>query len=343
MPRIVRFDHVSTYTNDDLNIHHDAAGKVTVGQATPIDITVHNTGDVEPGVHVRLYWCGPNAGAPALARTYLSSGLFPAPDAAGVPLQMPPIGGSSTTGVIWTPDPAILGTTTQAHGCLFAQLSIDAIPLAGYPDPETHPDDWNPNSPLNAQHNIELVQAAKGTKSVKFAIGVGHPFSKEIATTLRVTPIRLGDTQLLQALKAKKKFAKVVRQARLVEPATPTLVMGAERLIAQNIPVLAAPKGKRVLKAAPALPPALRLGHTGLLTDAVAKMLANSRVAANHKLALIPNELRQAIVEIPIPRNAQKGDLIGAVVVNEATTAVGKARPAKPQLIGGVAVVVQIV
>jgi hypothetical protein len=346
MPRNVTFNHITTYTNEDLNIHHDAAGAVTAGVPVDIDITLHNPGgDVNAPVHVRLYWCGPNAGAPAQAQTPICDQLNPPVPLEGVPITVHldnaahPNGDTSAT-VSWTPSASILGTAASAHGCLFAQLQLDEI----FPDYPlvSNPADWDPTHTLNAQHNLELVQVSKGTKSLKFAFGVGQPTDKIVPAKLRVEALSADDLQFVQVLRANAVTAKAIKRGRLVAPGGVSLTLGLERVIARELP-LAASANKRS-KGNVRLVPAIRLGHTGTLSDAIAKALAASRAASIHKLELLPGELRQAIVEITIPRSAKKGDILGAVVLNETIpTRTRNGKIGATRLIGSVGVAVQIV
>lgn len=345
MPRNVTFNHISTYANDDINIHHDATGAITAGAPVDIDITLHNPGgDIDAPVHVRLYWCGPNAGAPSQAQTPIFDQLNPPVTIEGVPMTVFPDNATHPNGdthrtVSWTPSTSILGTAASAHGCLFAQVQLDEI----FPDYPlvSNPSDWDPTHALNAQHNLELVQAAVGTKSVKFAIGVGQPTLKVAPARLRIEALAAEDVIFGKVLRANPITAKALKRGKLGVPAGVSLTMGVERVIARGLPPQAPPKKG---KTQPLLQPAIRLGHLGTISEVIAKDLAAGRAAQNHKLDLNPGELRQAIVEVAIPPRTPKGAILGAVVTNETIPAAGRTgKKPLPRLIGAVAIAVQIV
>jgi hypothetical protein len=303
MPPDIHFDHSSIYFNTGLM----PAGPFQVGTTTDITISLLNDGDETGSVDVKLFFGGPTAGSPAGTHLDIVPQLVP-PNNAHIWFDVDPGVGSKT--VNWTPQasdfPSSLGPSV--HGCLFAQTVVDPIAPA-YPGDASALGNWDPHYKLCAQHNIDVVTvaASPSPKPFSYAFGVGHGLGKAVNAELRVEKIAGDDPAFLNFLRPVRKAWKMPEKGQMLTAADQGLTLGVERLWVR----------KTNEKARADKSPRLQLGHTGILSAAVAKQLAVGKRAKTLKLPLGPGEFRQAIVDITPPRGAKRGDVFAVGVANQ--------------------------
>jgi hypothetical protein len=338
MPPSIHFDHSSVpYLNTALL----PSGPFKVGQATDIAISLLNDGDVADAAKILLWWSGPNAGSPQGTHMDLVSQLA-LPFTGNVTMTVAQKTGSNPgTGqvtVSWTPRAADFPSSMGAsiHGCLFAQAEVQPIAIPPYPGDFTADNNWDPSYRLCAQHNIDVVTVSppppspKPTKSIQYALGVGHGLTTTVDALVSVERIPGDDPAFIRYLDPLRKALRMNGAGRVLRAADAGLTLGSERLLVPQ---------KRDGKVS------VRLGHTGELSPAEAKKLTGGKRTKSLKLSLAAGELRQAIVDITPPKGAKRGDCFAVNIVNEVAPAPTTARTkkAKPRrILGALTLIVQI-
>jgi len=333
--------HSSPVANEDLRIACDAEGKIAVGgPGTPITVRLHNDSTETGHVEVHLYWCEPNLGTPSAFRRKLHrSGV----DSELMILPNTQVGGAPPGGVtdvelglIWTPTANTLGTMSAAHGCLFAQVEVEPIVIV-WEAGDYDPSNWDPDYRLNAQQNIYWVNVPQGTREVKFGFGAGHTQNTPQNTKVRVNSDSIDSTALASYL-AGANFGGALPGLGTLHLATDALVIeGAECIVASEPLVV----GQQVASDLfPDNRPPIRLGNVGVISDSMADDLALGAPAPWQTMTILPNMLRQVILDIPIPDSAAPNDVVAASIVHETRWRYVRT---PPKTIGSSIVVVRIV
>ncbi|MEP6653705.1 MAG: hypothetical protein ABJA82_10120 [Myxococcales bacterium] len=235
-------------------------------------------------------------------------------------------------GAIFTSSPG----GSAVHMCLFAQVRFTAVGGG-----TSYPNDSDPNTAQNAQHNIDVVDIVYPLKKRSdarqfFAFGIANPFPKKLDTEIITTLIGPESPDREMMMAASRRLAKLIGGDRLRVPEAAAMALGKERLLATHqFPLQTASDKASLERATRAV---RRFGHTGEVPRDTFEQLKDSAVRPKHQVELLPGEVRQGLIDISLPPKANPGDVF-VVDVRHQT----KSKGGRGKLIGGLVVVFRVV
>jgi|GEM_PF-2453983 len=351
-----------------LDIDPGTTGALHMGTLYSSKVTVHNSGMQPWPATVKLWVCPP--GTNVIAGTAFplgeanTSGNVPACTGANDGTTSGAGSLANAWSVLW--DPASVPNLTASpgntvHMCLFAQVRYDGGLLGT--TATSYPTNSDPNTPQNAQHNIDVIDAIYPFKrrfggERFFGFGIVNATERELAGQVASYPVTLEDEKSYPWLFRNRRFAKLLQRGKLRPLASAGLVLGKERIIVS-----------RKFEDEPPRPEPRReerdkehhhgwrrrchaLGNTGLIDRETFLLLAEGKENKKRSVALIPGEVRQGMIHLVPPPNARPGDLFVTDIRHEvaavsrggkAKTGRGKTAPTKPpKTIGGLVVIVRV-
>lgn len=355
------------YASQDID--PGATGPLHMGTLYTTKVTVHNSGMQAAPATVKLWVCPP--GTNVIAGTAFLLGE------ANTSSDVPACAGTNdgtTSGarslanawnVLW--DPASIPNLTASagntvHMCLFAQVRYDGSLLGT--TATAYPTNSDPNTPQNAQHNIDVIDAIYPFKKRFggerfFGFGIVNATERELAGQIAAYPVTLEDEKNYPWLFRNPRFAKLLQGGRLREPTSASLVLGKERIIVprkfeEGQPQKRAGGNDDATRVQGERDGRYRrchmLGNTGVIDRETFLLLAEGKENKKRSVGLVPGEVRQGMIHVVPPSNAKPGDLFVVDIRHEvaagskgAKAKAGKAKAAAtkpPKTIGGLVVIV---
>ena len=354
-----------------LDIDPGTTGPLHMGTFYTTKVTVHNSGMQAAPATVKLWVCPP--GTNVIAGTAYE--LAEANTSSDVPACTGTNDGTTSGAqslanawsVLWTPS-SIPNLTASpgntVHMCLFAQVRYDGSLLGT--TATAYPTNSDPNTPQNAQHNIDVIDAIypfKGRFGGErfFGFGIVNATERELTGQIAAYPVTLEDEKSYPWLFRNPRFAKLLQGGRLRELTSAGLVLGKERIIVPRRFEEDQPRKPGAGKDAPAPSqgePDRRfrrchmLGNTGVVDRETFLLLAEGKENRKRPVGLVPGEVRQGMIHLVPPTNAKPGDLFVVDIRHEVTAGskaarakAGKAKAAAtkpPKTIGGLVVIVRV-
>lgn len=346
------------------DIDPGTAGPLHMGTPYPTKVTVHNSGMQTAPATVRLWVCPP--GTNVIAGTAFLLGeantSFDVPACTGTNDGTKSGAQSLANGwkVLW--DPASIPNLTASpgntvHMCLFAQVRYDGSVLGT--TATAYPTNSDPNTPQNAQHNIDVIDAIypfKGRFGGErfFGFGIVNATERELAGQVAAYPVVLEDEQRYPWLFNNPRFAKLLHGGRLRPLNSAGLVLGKERIIVPRKFEDEGPKKRDDEKRDDARRHRRchTLANTGVIDREMFSLLAEGKENKKRSVSLIPGEVRQGMIHLVPPSNAKPGDVFVVDIRHEIPASAkpaksGKASKTKvaakpPKTIGGLVVIVRV-
>jgi len=339
-----------------------------MGTLYPTKVTVHNSGMQPAPATVKLWVCPP--GTNVIAGTAFPLGE--ANTASDVPACTGTNNGTTSGAgslanawtVVW--DPASVPNLTASpgntvHMCLFAQVRYDGSLLGS--TATAYPTNSDPNTPQNAQHNIDVIDAVYPFKrrfggERFFGFGIVNATERELLGQIASYPVTLEDEKSYPWLFRNPRFARLLEGGKLRAPTSAGLVLGRERIIVprkfdDEAPPKRDPRGGEQDKGQDYRRHRRchTLGNTGVLDRETFSLLAEGKENKKRAVALVPGEVRQGMIHLVPPPNARPGDLFVVDIRHEVATAsrgaktkTGKTKAATkpPKTIGGLVVILRV-
>jgi len=341
-----------------LDIDPGTTGPLHMGTFYTTKVTVHNSGMQAAPATVKLWVCPPGtnviAGTAFLLNEANTSSDVPACTGANDGTRSGAQALANAWSVLWNPD-SIPNLTASpgntVHMCLFAQVRYDGSLLGT--TATSYPTNSDPNTPQNAQHNIDVIDAIypfKGRFGGErfFGFGIVNATERELQGQVAAYPVMLEDEQRYPWLFRNPRFAKLLQGGRLRALNSAGLVLGKERIIVPR-KFEDEPRTKHDERK-----PARRchtLGNTGIIDRETFLLLAEGKENKKRAVSLIPGEVRQGMIHLVPPTNAKPGDVFVVDIRHEIAAAAkpARAKPSKakasakpPKTIGGLVVIVRV-
>jgi len=349
-----------------LDIDPGTAGPLHMGTLYQTKVTVHNSGMQAAPATVKLWVCPP--GTNVIAGT-----AFPLGEA-NTSSDVPACTGTNdgtTSGarslanawsVLWNPAsiPSLTASPgNTVHMCLFAQVRYDGSLLGT--TATAYPTNSDPNTPQNAQHNIDVIDAMYPFKrrfggERFFGFGIVNATERELVGQIASYPVTLEDEKSYPWLFRNPRFGKLLQGGRLRAPTSAGLVLGKERIIVtrkfdHEVPPQRGEPDKGHDHAGHRHH-CHTLGNTGVLDHETFLLLAEGKENKKRSVGLIPGEVRQGMIHLVPPPNAKPGDIFVVDIRHEvaagsrgARAKAGKTKSATtkpPKTIGGLVVIVRV-
>jgi len=352
-----------------LDIDPGTTGPLHMGTLYNSKVTVHNSGMQAAPATVKLWVCPPGTNVIAGTAFLLGEANTSSDVPACTGTNDGTTSGAQSLANAWSAlwDPISIPNLTASpgntvHMCLFAQVRYDGSLLGT--SPTAYPTNSDPNTPQNAQHNIDVIDAVYPFKRRLggerfFGFGIVNATERELLGQIASYPVTLEDEKSYPWLFRNPRFAKLLQGARLRAPTSAGLVLGKERII--------------VPRKFEDEPPPKRdprdgdhdkrhdhrhhrrchtLGNTGVIDRETFLALAEGKENKKRSVALIPGEVRQGMIHLVPPPNAKPGDVFVVDIRHEVAAAsrTGKAKAGKaktaaaksPKTIGGLVVIVRV-
>jgi hypothetical protein len=333
------------------------------------------SGDINPGItgipvagdnpsaHIKIYNHGPATGATRAtvamwtlqAGTGSSSPVLTGQTDIAVTACTPGAGGGPVVPGSGPADfsyivPAFGGSS---HFCLIAKVQSNFLGDQGrYFTPAWDAaDTGDPTMPEYmriAQRNVFIIpsggDAGTARPDLRFAFAIANIESRERNTRLIARTIHPDTSPIVETIHADFELKPLLKRGKLVEPAFGQIAIGKERVIAREkafgrtIERVASRLNLPREQVQKALPYPGELSQTGPLSVEEYKESMARPARPEQKLVLVPNEVRQGIVEIVGPEKAPPGSLLGVDIRHELVTRPGD----KPRLLGGLIVFLRV-
>jgi len=346
------------------DIDPGATGPLHMGTLYTTKVTVHNSGMQTAPATVRLWVCPPGTNVIAGTATLLGEVNTSADVPACAGTNDGTRSGAQPLANKWkaTWDPASIPNLTASpgntvHMCLFAQVRYDGSVVGS--TATAYPTDSDPNTPQNAQHNIDVIDAIypfKGRFGGErfFGFGIVNATERELQGQVTAYPVTLEDEQAYPWLFRSPRYGKLLQGGRLRPLASAGLVLGKERIIVPRKFEDEPPRQKghdhdkddqhRHARRCHTL------GNTGVLDRQTFLLLAEGKENKKRPVSLIPGEVRQGMIHLVPPSNAKPGDVFVVDIRHEIAPAAKVARASKtkravarpPKTIGGLVVIIRV-
>lgn len=353
-----------------MDIDPGTTGALHMGQLYPTKVTVHNSGMKPAPATVKLWVCPPGTNVIAGTAYFLAETNTTAPVPKCTGTNDGTTSGAQSLANAWSVlwDPASIPNLTASpgntvHMCLFAQVRYDGSLLGT--TQTSYPTNSDPNTPQNAQHNIDVIDAVYPFKrrfggERFFGFGIVNATEREFLGQIASYPVTLEDEKSYPWLFRNPRFARLLEGGRLRAPASAGLVLGRERIIVPRKFEEETPPPRRDPRDAEQDKGqdyrrhrrCHTLGNTGVLDRETFSLLAEGKENKKRTVALIPGEVRQGMIHLVPPPNARPGDLFVVDIRHEVAAAsrgakakTGKTKPAAtktPKTIGGLVVILRI-